>query len=119
MRAFLAGANAALIDPFALTDPFLARLPSLAKESDEDWTTGHWKRPIPDGYRETVETGSNRLADAKLARLYDAMQLITTGPLWSLARFRAILRLNTGQLDWLAKGATGEDTPEDAAGGPP
>jgi arabinofuranosyltransferase len=110
MRAFLAGPNAALIDPYALTDPFLARLPPFDKGPERDWKAGHWKRPIPDGYRETIESGENHLSEPKLARLYTDMRLITSGPLWSLPRFRAIWRLNTGQLDELAAGAVGEDS---------
>jgi arabinofuranosyltransferase len=110
MRAFLAGPDAWLIDPFGLSDPFLARLPAFDAGPDRDWKAGHWKRPIPDGYRETIERGENHLSDPKLARLYAEMQLITSGPLWSLARFRAIWRLNSGQLDKLAVGAVGEDS---------
>ena len=112
MRSFLAGAEAALIDPFALSDPFLARLPAFEPEPRSDWKAGHVKRPIPEGYQETIESGQNRLRDPKLARLYDQMQLITSGALWSWARLAAIWRLNTGQLAKLARGAQGADTPD-------
>ncbi|HKP60030.1 MAG TPA: hypothetical protein VJV78_25070 [Polyangiales bacterium] len=112
MRSFIAGPEAALIDPFALADPFLARLPAFEPEPRSEWKAGHVKRPIPEGYVETIESGQNHLRDPKLARLYDEMQLITSGPLWSLSRFGAIWRLNTGQLKKLARGAQGADTPD-------
>jgi arabinofuranosyltransferase len=112
MRSFIAGPDAALIDPFALADPFLARLPAFEPEPKSDWKSGHVKRPIPDGYPETIESGQNRLRDPKLARLYDQMQLITSGSVWSWARLAAIWRLNTGQFAKLARGAQGADTPD-------
>jgi arabinofuranosyltransferase len=101
MSGFLAGPEATLIDPYALTDPFLARLPFPAGEIKPDWTIGHFKRPKPAGYNESVQNGDNRLEDPKLAKFYDQMMLITTGPLWSSARLRAIWRLNTGRLNKL------------------
>lgn len=108
IRGFFAGAEAVLIDPIALTDPFLARLPA-APSKDGVWKAGHIKRTLPQGYRESVKAGNNQLTDPKLARLYSEMQLITTGPLWSSARFAAIWRLNTGQLSRLSHGSAAED----------
>jgi arabinofuranosyltransferase len=90
----------------------LARLPAFEPEPRSDWKAGHVKRPIPEGYQETIESGENRLRDPKLARLYDQMQLITSGPLWSWPRLVAIWRLNTGRLAKLARGAQGADTPD-------
>jgi arabinofuranosyltransferase len=112
MRSFIAGPEAALIDPYALADPFLARLPAFQVESHSDWKAGHVKRPLPDGYQATVETGQNQLKDPKLAKLYDQIQLITTGPLWSWQRLQAIWKLNTGQFNKLTRGAQGENAPE-------
>jgi arabinofuranosyltransferase len=60
----------------------------------------------------TVETGQNQLKDPKLAKLYDQIQLITTGPLWSWHRLQAIWKLNTGQFNKLTRGAQGENAPE-------
>jgi arabinofuranosyltransferase len=104
MRAFIAGHDAVLIDPYALTDPYLARLPAVYDRANQKkWTAGHWKHGLPEGYVESVISGKNQITERKRARLYDSMQLITTGPLWSRARLQAIWRLNTGQLAALAR----------------
>ena len=83
-----------LIDSCALTDPLLARLPVLYTH---EWRIGHFHRMIPEGYRESLEQGANRLADTGLWPLYDDLRLITRAPrLLSRARLAAIWRVNTG-----------------------
>jgi arabinofuranosyltransferase len=93
---FQLGPKVHVIDTFALAEPLLARLPALAR-----WRVGHFTRAVPDGYEETVRTGSNVIVDQKLARYYDELSLITRGPVWSWARWRAIVRFNTGAMDHL------------------
>jgi arabinofuranosyltransferase len=107
MRGFLARPDTVLIDGYGLTDPFLARMPYPPELIKSNWTVGHFKRPKPEGYVESVKSGENLLKDPKLARFYAQTQLITTGPLWSTARLRAIWRLNTGQYDAWTKGQAG------------
>jgi len=111
MRTFLAGPDAYVIDPQALVDPFLARLSFPAKARKPDWTAGHFKRPIPNGYAESIRAEKNLLEQPQLAKFYDKMQLITTGPLWSRERLHAIWQLNTGQLAALSRtdGPTGDE----------
>jgi arabinofuranosyltransferase len=87
-----------IVDAYALADPLLARLP-MAYQGD--WRVGHFKRAIPEGYVETLRTGTNVIADRNLARYYDELATITRGPIFSAERWRAIWRLNTGALDEL------------------
>ena len=83
-----------LLDKCALADPLLARLPAIF---DHEWRIGHFQRMIPEGYRESLEQGTNRLADTGLWPLYDDLRLITRAPrLLSPARLAAIWRVNTG-----------------------
>ena len=89
---FRAGRSVHAIDTLALADPLLARLPSRPR-----WRIGHFERDLPDGYQRSIETGLNHITDPAIARLYDELWLVTSGPLWSRERWRAILRLNIGQ----------------------
>ena len=83
-----------LLDKCALADPLLARLPAIF---EHEWRIGHFQRMIPEGYRESLEQGANRLADTGLWPLYDDLRLITRAPrLLSRARLAAIWRVNTG-----------------------
>jgi len=56
---------------------------------------GKWT--LPAGYLETLRSGENRLEDPDLARLWDDLALVTRGPLWTAERWRAILRLHSGE----------------------
>jgi len=91
MRGFYAGPGLHLLEGFGLEDPLLARLPMPA---GTNWRIGHFPRPIPDGYIETLATGQNHIADSTIARYWDQLALVTRGPLWSSPRFAAIVRLN-------------------------
>jgi arabinofuranosyltransferase len=101
MYGFMVGPGQHLVDTYALADPLLARLPV---KDPLDWRVGHYRRRIPDGYLATLETGRNQIADPSLAAYYDALSLITRGPLWSGERLAAIWRMNTGQYDHLLEG---------------
>jgi arabinofuranosyltransferase len=94
MDVFEAAERIHAIDLCALAEPLLARLPAKA----EKLRVGHYLRHLPEGYPETIDTGENRLADPNLARYYDELRLVTSAPVWSWDRFRAIWRINTGQL---------------------
>ncbi len=94
---YYAGPRIHIIDIMALSDPFLARLPIKAPADPRSWRIGHFERELPAGYRETIAGGRNVIADPELARLYDDVRLVTTGPLFSRARWGAIVRLNLGR----------------------
>ena len=77
-----------LVDRFALADPFLARL-----RYEPPWQPGHFRRRLPAGYLESVATGVNHLADPQLARLFDEVREVVSGPLGDLHRLGLAARL--------------------------
>lgn len=90
-QAFRAGPQAIFIDYHGLTDPLLARLPSI---SLEDWRPGHMENLIPEGYIESRVLGHDKLTDRRLADYYEEIRLVTAGPLWSRDRWNSIWDLN-------------------------
>lgn len=90
------GPNIYMIDNYALSDPILARLPAI-----EHWYPGHFRREIPEGYLETLETGENQIADSNLSLYYSKLQILITGPIWNWNRIVEIWKFNTGQYDYL------------------
>jgi arabinofuranosyltransferase len=87
------GALVHLLDTCALADPLLARLPAVY---NNEWRIGHFRRMIPDGYRDSLERRENRLTDPALLRYYDDLRLAIASPsMWTAARWAAIWRLNT------------------------
>jgi arabinofuranosyltransferase len=93
---FVHGPRVQTIDPLALGDALLARLPSR-DELTRGWGRGHLFRDVPAGTIESVEMAENRIADPELHDYVDQLQLVIAGPLWSAERFRAIWALNTGK----------------------
>ena len=98
MLGYFAGPNVHIIDTLSLADPLLARLPT---DDPLEWRIGHFSRTLPDGYLETFESGENMIKDPGLAEYYNQLRLITSGPIWSAERWRAIWLMNTGQLKGL------------------
>jgi arabinofuranosyltransferase len=98
MLGYSAGPKVHIIDYLALADPLLARLPI---DNPQNWRIGHFGRALPEGYRETIESGENRIRDPALAEYYLQLRLITSGPIWSAERWRAIWMMNTGQYNEL------------------
>lgn len=92
---YFAGPAVHIVDDFALSDAFLARLPPLRGS----YAIGHFNRVPPQGYIESLESGRNRIREPALRSFFDAMTLITRGPLLSLERLAAIVALNVGRYD--------------------
>jgi arabinofuranosyltransferase len=93
------GPYAYLLDVCGLADPLLARLPAVF---NPEWRTGHYRRMIPAGYRESVEGSTNLVQDPALHEYYDHLRLITRSrPLWSVARLRTIVAMNMHKYDGL------------------
>ncbi|MBK9240041.1 MAG: hypothetical protein IPL75_07190 [Acidobacteria bacterium] len=91
------GPRTYMLDECALADPLMARLPAVWKE---EWRPGHYRRMVPDGYRESVQQDRNLLRDPGLAEYYTALRTVVRDPsLWSRDRLRTIWRMNLGQLD--------------------
>jgi arabinofuranosyltransferase len=95
---FSAGPSVHIVDYLALNDPLLSKLPAI---HNEEWRIGHFKRKIPQGYIETLESGENRIKDANLSEYYDHIKIVTRGPIFTKERLKSIWLLNTGQLNYL------------------
>jgi arabinofuranosyltransferase len=88
-----------LLDECALADPLLARLPAVF---NPEWRTGHYRRMVPGGYKESLESSSNLIQDPGLREYYELLRLITRSDrLFSRERLRAIAAMNTRQYDRL------------------
>jgi arabinofuranosyltransferase len=86
-------ADTIVLDRWALTDPFLARLPFRASGP---FRVGHYQRSLPPGYLESRGRGENLLSDPALRARYDDVRRVVSGPLFSGSRWRAIWRLHLG-----------------------
>jgi arabinofuranosyltransferase len=93
---YYAGPSKYIIDPNALSDPFLARLPVGQEFYFEFWVS-HWTRSLPEGYLESRRTGANLLLEGRLHEFFDKILNVTEGPVFSIARFRDIIALNWGR----------------------
>lgn len=91
---YFAGPHKTVVDVWAICDPLLARIPF--RPAGDDWRVGHFERPVPAGYLESLRSGQNRIRDPRLAEVYEALDRVTRGPLWDAQRWRAIWRLHTG-----------------------
>ncbi len=92
------GPNVHIIDRYALSEPFLARLPL---NKNYGWRIGHYLRGLPIGYLKTLAEGQNHIQDRYLANYYKVIHLITRGDIFSKQRLTAIWRINTGKYDYL------------------
>ena len=92
LYGFNAGPSVRIVDPLAIGDGFLSRLPSKKPSYP-----GHFERAFPDGYLDAVTSAKNELSDPALRALYEKIQLIETGPLFYPARLQAIWQMNTGE----------------------
>jgi arabinofuranosyltransferase len=109
-RGLVHGPDVHWIDTTALSDPLLARMPALYRA---DWMSGHFFRKVPEGYVETLESGVNVIEDPALREVYDRIDLVVRGDLFSLERLEAIVWLNIGgpaelinEESWRFMGAT-------------
>jgi arabinofuranosyltransferase len=95
---FSAGPSVHIVDYLALNDPLLSKLPAI---HNEKWRIGHFKRKIPQGYIETLESGENKIKDVDLSEYYNHIKIVTRGPIFTKERLKSIWLLNTGQLNYL------------------
>jgi arabinofuranosyltransferase len=88
------GPRTHLMDVCALADPLMARLPAVF---NTNWRSGHFRRMVPAGYAQSLETGQNLVEDQALRRFYGDLRTITRSQrLLSSERLAAIWRVNTG-----------------------
>lgn len=83
---YFAGPQMHVLDPLALADPLLARLPARLSPH---WRVGHYRRAPVAGYAPWVPTPPDEPA---LRAVYDEVLLLTRGPLFSPARWMHGLR---------------------------
>jgi arabinofuranosyltransferase len=102
---YFAGPGVYIVDPGALGDALLAR---LRLDPSAPWRIGHFRRQIPEGYLETLASGENQITDPAIARFYDRLRLVISGPLSSRERLVQVVRLVTGV----------DRAPTDAGAGP-
>lgn len=95
---FYGGPKLHTIDSYALAEPLLSRLPISEYPK---WRIGHYMRIIPEGYRDTIQSGKNQIHDPNLAAYYDKLSFIIKGDLFSTKRINEIWKLNTGAYDHL------------------
>lgn len=95
---YASGRGVHVVDPFALGDALLARLPAAYEPR---WRVGHYDRVVPRGYEQGFKTGRAQLADPKLNEYYKKIRLVTQGPVWSWARWDAIWGLMSGRYESL------------------
>lgn len=93
MYGFCAGPGVHVVDIYAITDPFLARLPAIRKYPPQ---IGHFQRSLPSGYLDSLTRSVNVIDDPAGHELFRAVRNITTAPLWGRDRWRDILLLNLG-----------------------
>lgn len=98
LGGYSAGPRIHIVDRAALTDPLLARIPFVPHGR---WRIGHFYRPVPAGYLQTLESGKNQIKNPCIHRYYDMLGRVVSGPVFSLARFKAILALNSGRYEYL------------------
>jgi len=103
MIGYFAGPDVHVIDELALGDPLLAR---LKPSNIQEWHIAHFKRKLPEGYDQTFVDDKNKIADPALAEYHDKLALIIRGDIWSLERWEAIWKMNTGQYEHLLEAYT-------------
>ena len=87
-----------LNDTYSLGDPFLSKLPA---KYNPNWRVGHIRREVPEGYRESIWSGKNKIKDPDLHEYYDKIRLITRGNLFDSERIKAIVDINLGKYQYL------------------
>lgn len=96
LQGYLGGPNVHILDVMALADPLLARLPA---KDQEHWRVGHIEREIPEGYRETLQTGDNKIMNPALKRYYDRLLAIISEPVFEPSRWQIIWNFSLGRYD--------------------
>jgi arabinofuranosyltransferase len=88
---YAAGPKVHFINPYAITDPLLARLPGRVGFI----APGHFWRNTPKGYP-SAAIGTGEIRDPDLRAYWDELSLIISGPIFSSERWAAIWRMHTG-----------------------
>jgi len=93
---YYGGPNVHVLDINALGDPLLSRLPSRSGSR-----IGHFERRIPEGYEDSLQSGSLVIEDPDLREYCQVVWSVTRGPVWSASRLGQSNRMITGGYDLL------------------
>lgn len=95
---YAAGRGVHIVDPLALGDPLLARLPAAY---EPHWRIGHFDRVVPEGYERSIRSGRAELSDPDLNQYYKNLRHVIEGPIWNLERWQLMWGFLTGRYDSL------------------
>jgi arabinofuranosyltransferase len=96
------GKNVHIVDPLALSDPLLSKLPITPSHFYiRGIRPGHFERNIPRGYLESLQYDENRIVEENMKLYFEKIKVITTGELWSFSRLKTIFAMNIGAYDHL------------------
>lgn len=95
---YYCGPDVYIIDGHGLADPLLSHLKT---PSTSQYTSGHVNKEVPDGYRESLNSGVNEIVDPNLRDYYDKILLITRGEIFNWERFKTIFEMNIGKYNYL------------------
>ncbi len=87
-------------DNYGLGDALISKLPSI---KTNPWRVGHTTREVPEGYKESLITGTNMIEDPSLHQYYDILLFVTRGKLWSVDRIKAAVNMALGKYDYLVE----------------
>lgn len=90
MRSFVLDPHQSIFDTFAIASPFLARMPIVSGE----YRPGHVERLVPKRFVPSELSGENRFQPGKRKELYKLLQTITQGPLLSIERLKAVVKIH-------------------------
>ena len=97
MFGYYSGTEKIIIDPLALTDPLLARLPVTGK-----WRIGHFVRKVPDGYVDSLMNGNASIVNPQVNEFYKKLKIVTQNEeLFTLERLKTIALFNVGAYNHL------------------
>lgn len=88
---YFAGPHVTVIDTYALSDPFLARLPI---RRDISWSVGHYRRFVDADYLDSLTNLENRIIEPTLRECLNHIWQISRAEIWSTERLNSILKLN-------------------------
>jgi arabinofuranosyltransferase len=94
LAGYYADPKVHIVDEYALADPLLSHLPS-----NDAARQGHFDRQIPPGYLDSLKHHANLITNGCDHQLYRDIMPVATGKLFSLHRFKEIIKLNLGISD--------------------
>jgi arabinofuranosyltransferase len=101
IAGYYAGPTTKILDAFTLADPLRSRMPIPDPKNEAFLKQGHFMRPIPDGYLDTIEQEQNFIRDPAVHAYYDVVARVTQGPLFSFDRIVDAAKLELGLYDEL------------------